>query len=212
MDDFLEKCEDGFQGEEDLHHIDHIDVDLKYQLELAGNVPKSEPRKIFDSMPDAKAKKRAAHEKPQRCDLFLLLLEHLHTVQALGIVVLLQEGSTCTLASETATGRDAQDVANMIAADIWCQWASTHLKLACRLGANYLEQLQVLCTRSARTRRFDALGYLKFAQFVAVAIVAGLLWYQRAQGSSILAATDTAAACFFELVRPRLRYCEIIEK
>lgn len=41
-------------------------------------------------------------------------------------------------------------------------------------------------------------------QFIAVSIVAGLLWFQRAQGDTILSATDTAAACFFELVRPHL--------
>ena len=77
----------------------------------------------------------------------------------------------------------------------------------CRIGANYAEQLVVLTMRSARTRRFEALGYLKFCQFIAIAIIAGLLWLQRANGSTLIAGQDTAAACFFELVRAPVALC-----
>ena len=73
----------------------------------------------------------------------------------------------------------------------------------CRLGAGCLEQLRVLSLRSVRTRRFEALGVLKFVQFIAVAVVAGLLWLNRAAARNLLAAQDTAALCFFELVRAR---------
>ena len=58
----------------------------------------------------------------------------------------------------------------------------------------------MLSIRAVRTRRFEALGFLKFVQFIAVAIVAGLLWLQRAADRDLLAAQDTAALCFFELV------------
>ena len=73
-------------------------------------------------------------------------------------------------------------------------------RCSCRLGAGYVEQLRVLSIRAVRTRRFEALGFLKFVQFIAVAIVAGLLWLQRAADRDLLAAQDTAALCFFELV------------
>ena len=64
-----------------------------------------------------------------------------------------------------------------------------------------MEQLRVLSMRAVRTRRFEALGILKFVQFVAVSLVAGLLWYQRASKNNLLAAQDTSALVFFELVR-----------
>ena len=71
----------------------------------------------------------------------------------------------------------------------------------CRLGAGYMEQLSVLSLRAVRTRRFEALGLLKFVQFIAVAIVAGLLWLNRAKARNLLAAQDTASLVFFEMVR-----------
>lgn len=58
--------------------------------------------------------------------------------------------------------------------------------------------------RSLKTRRFESLGFQKFLQFVTVAVIAGLLWYQRGNGDTLKKATDTAGLLFFEMVRSDL--------
>ena len=64
-DDFLETCGNGFQGEDDLHHLKHVNVDpVKQQNgKLRSGVVPSSPRKLdvkrYDD-PDA-------HKKPKRC-------------------------------------------------------------------------------------------------------------------------------------------------
>eukprot|EP01026_Neomeris_dumetosa_P054850 TRINITY_DN494_c0_g1_i3.p1 TRINITY_DN494_c0_g1~~TRINITY_DN494_c0_g1_i3.p1 ORF type:complete len:686 (-),score=55.92 TRINITY_DN494_c0_g1_i3:520-2577(-) len=67
-----------------------------------------------------------------------------------------------------------------------------------RMGAGYGLQLWVLLMRAFKTRRFEALGFEKLVQILLVAGVAGFLWWQAGDGTSLLTANDIAALLFFQ--------------
>ncbi|KAG2493515.1 hypothetical protein HYH03_008330 [Edaphochlamys debaryana] len=74
-----------------------------------------------------------------------------------------------------------------------------------RGGASYVEQLRILTTRAIKVRRFESLSGQNLVQMLAVALITGLLWFQRGRGSSISVGTDVTGLLFFELLFPSFR-------
>jgi hypothetical protein len=64
-----------------------------------------------------------------------------------------------------------------------------------------MEQMAVLMTRSAKTRRHEALGMQRFLNFTLTGIIVGLLWLQRGKNNTLVGAGDMSALLFFEIVR-----------
>lgn len=58
------------------------------------------------------------------------------------------------------------------------------------------------CLLCVQVRRFEALSGQRVLQGVLVAVITGLLWWQRGTGRTLLAASDIVGLLFFELLFP----------
>ncbi|MEW5311333.1 MAG: hypothetical protein WDW38_003059 [Sanguina aurantia] len=83
--------------------------------------------------------------------------------------------------------------------------ASVAADLNQRQGATYWEQLVILSARTVKVRRFESLSGQNIAQLLGVAIVTGLLWWQRGRSQTLSAAVDVQGLLFFELLFPSFR-------
>ena len=64
-----------------------------------------------------------------------------------------------------------------------------------------MEQLLVLIMRCWKTRRLEAMGAMRLANFSFTGIIVGLLWWQVGQSNTLTRAADTTAMLFFMIVR-----------
>lgn len=71
----------------------------------------------------------------------------------------------------------------------------------CRLGAQFMEQLVVLLIRCWKTRRLDAMGVMRLANYSITGIIVGMLWWQVGQSNTLTRASDITAMLFFMIVR-----------
>ncbi len=55
----------------------------------------------------------------------------------------------------------------------------------------------MLTSRALRVRRFEQLTVLHFSPLLAVAFIAGLVWWQRGRENTVKAAQDTIGLLFF---------------
>jgi ABC-2 type transporter len=100
MDDFLDQCEDGFQGEGDLHHIAHVDIDPKYQD--ADARPRDGMRcngtRIIE-VPRVKVDEKADKKKTKRCVCVLQVLRVLVLAEWMGMttkpLIAVASGTRC---------------------------------------------------------------------------------------------------------------------
>ncbi len=53
--------------------------------------------------------------------------------------------------------------------------------------------------------RFESLSGQNLLQILAVAVITGLLWWQRGRGNTLSVATDITGLLFFELLFPSFR-------
>ncbi|KAG2437947.1 hypothetical protein HXX76_005562 [Chlamydomonas incerta] len=74
-----------------------------------------------------------------------------------------------------------------------------------RGGASYWQQVRILTTRAIKVRRFESLSGQNLGQLVAVALITGLLWFQRGAGRGIGVGADVTGLLFFELLFPSFR-------
>ena len=65
-----------------------------------------------------------------------------------------------------------------------------------------MEQLVVLIMRCWKTRRLEAMGSMRLANFSFTGIIVGCLWWQVGQSDTLTRAADTTAMLFFMIVRP----------
>lgn len=66
-------------------------------------------------------------------------------------------------------------------------------------------QVSLLASRAIKVRRFESLGGQALIQMAAVALITGLLWWQRGRRSSVSAGSDILGLLFFELLFPSFR-------
>jgi len=69
-----------------------------------------------------------------------------------------------------------------------------------RWACGWLKQVRVLTARSFKVNRFERVNSQTVGQMVAIAVITGLLWFQRAAGTTKTAARDTTGLLFFELL------------
>lgn len=69
-----------------------------------------------------------------------------------------------------------------------------------RWGAGFTQQVAILFRRCIQTRRLDALGVQQYWRLLAVAVIAGLLWWQAGGDDTLLSASDTLGLIFFEML------------
>jgi len=74
------------------------------------------------------------------------------------------------------------------------------LKEEHRWGAPFWAQVGYLFQRSLRTRRFETLSSQDLFQFLAIAILAGLFWFQAAMDNTVAAQRDVLGVLFFMLM------------
>jgi len=67
-------------------------------------------------------------------------------------------------------------------------------------GAGFVDQVGILFQRCLKTRRFESLSWQNFAQMLTVAVVIGMLWYDRGGKHTLLSANDMTGLIFFELI------------
>ena len=65
-------------------------------------------------------------------------------------------------------------------------------------GAAWPTQFSVLFNRAVKVRRFESLSVQRLAQVAGVSLIAGLFYFQRATGNTVLAARDTVGLLFFQ--------------
>lgn len=69
-----------------------------------------------------------------------------------------------------------------------------------RWGASYMQQINILFVRSIRTRRFQSLSGQDIIQYLTIAILAGLFWFQKGRDDTLVAARNIQGLLFFELM------------
>ncbi|KAL4855816.1 ABC transporter G family member 22 [Chlorella vulgaris] len=69
---------------------------------------------------------------------------------------------------------------------------------ASRWGASYWTQFTTLFVRAIRVRRFETLSQQDLAQFLCVAAVCGMIWWQVGQTNTVYGAQNTTGLLFFE--------------
>lgn len=69
-----------------------------------------------------------------------------------------------------------------------------------RWGVDFWSQVVILFRRSLKTRRFESLSRQDFLQFLALALLAGMFWFQSGQGDTLVDARDTIGVLFFMLM------------
>mmetsp|Transcript_39200 Transcript_39200/g.92898 ORF Transcript_39200/g.92898 Transcript_39200/m.92898 type:complete len:734 (+) Transcript_39200:104-2305(+) len=67
-------------------------------------------------------------------------------------------------------------------------------------GAPWATQFSVLLLRAMKVRRFETLSSQKVLQIVLVAVIAGMIFFQRAGESTVAGARDTVGLLFFEII------------
>ncbi|EFN53135.1 hypothetical protein CHLNCDRAFT_32365 [Chlorella variabilis] len=69
---------------------------------------------------------------------------------------------------------------------------------ASRWGASYWTQFTTLFIRAVRVRRFETLSQQDLAQFLCVAAVCGMIWWQVGHSDTVYGAQNTTGLLFFE--------------
>jgi len=69
-----------------------------------------------------------------------------------------------------------------------------------RWGATFFEQCHILFSRAMKTRRFDSLAIQTYITLLSLAVILGLLWWQRGGSDSLLSASDVVGVLYAEMI------------